>query len=284
MCNVKALVGAALGLFAAAGLLHALRNRRNSGRRLKATSKAAPTSGYPDKGGIPSGGVEVLRWISKRLDAAATAEEFILPKDAVVAAHQDKLAAVGPVQLAVLLSHDKGRYVVVVMVGRRSAEPVVRIHSSCLYGDALGSLGCDCGDQLRASLARMRAAGSGILIYLDQEGRGAGLNIKAVAIELAERLGLRRTAAFAELGFASDLRTYDDAVRILKLLDVSRCLLLTNNQAKVRALEQAGITVRREARWMQKARTGRCVAPRGRRTTCATRRGFPNLRRRESRP
>jgi GTP cyclohydrolase II len=140
--------------------------------------------------------------------------------------------------------------VVVVTVGRRSAEPVVRIQSSCLYGEALGSLECDCGSQLSGSLARMRTAGSGILIYLDQEGRGAGLTLKALAYDLAERLDLDRFGAYRHLGFAHDLRSYGDAVRVLKLLDVGTCLLLTNNPAKVSALEEADITVRRQPLWV----------------------------------
>jgi 3,4-dihydroxy 2-butanone 4-phosphate synthase/GTP cyclohydrolase II len=209
---------------------------------------------------ISSGGVEVLRRISKRVEGAAATGEFVVPRREVVAAHHDELAAAGPVNVAVLLSKERrGHHVVVVTVGRRSAEPVVRIQSSCLYGETLGSLECDCGDQLRASLGRMRAAGSGILIYLDQEGRGAGLTVKALAYELAERLDFDTFGAYAQLGIVHDLRTYSDAVRILKLLDVGSCLLLTNNPAKVRALQQANIGVRRQHLWVQKGAHARRI-------------------------
>jgi 3,4-dihydroxy 2-butanone 4-phosphate synthase/GTP cyclohydrolase II len=185
--------------------------------------------------------------------AATATEEFVIPRREVVAAHYDNLAIVGRVHVDVLLSQEKqGRYVTVVSIGRRSTEPLVRIQSSCLYGETFGSLGCDCGDQLNGSLARMRAAGSGILVYLDQEGRGAGLAVKALAYELAERLDLDTFGAYAQLGFAHDLRSYVDAVRVLKLLEVSSCILLTNNPAKVQALEDAGITTRRQPLWVQR--------------------------------
>jgi GTP cyclohydrolase II len=93
----------------------------------------------------------------------------------------------------------------------------------------------------------MRKADGGVLIYLSQEGRGAGLSIKALAYELAERLNFDARGAYAHLGFEHDQRSYADAVRALKLLGVSRCVLLTNNPAKIKALEEANIVVRHEA-------------------------------------
>ena len=199
----------------------------------------------------------MLRRISKRIGAAATTEEFVIPRREVVAAHDVELAEAGRARVNVLLSQEhQGHPVIVVTVGRRSAVPVVRIQSKCLYGEVFGSVECDCGDQLRESLSRMRTAGSGILIYLDQEGRGAGLTVKALAYELSQRLRIDTLGAYAQLGFLHDLRSYGDAVRSLKLLDVSTCHLLTNNPAKVRALEESGIRARRQPLWAQKSEHG----------------------------
>jgi GTP cyclohydrolase II len=175
-------------------------------------------------------------------------DTFVLPRSVVLAEHSMDLATAGRVGITIMMSQEKrGRYVLVVTVGTRTTEPIVRVHSSCLYGDTLGSLWCDCGEQLRESLTRMKNANSGILIYLNQEGRGAGLGVKALAHELAERLDFDCHGAYAHLGFESDMRTYSDAVRVLKLLAVGRCILLTNNPAKVEALESGGILVRQEA-------------------------------------
>jgi GTP cyclohydrolase II len=196
---------------------------------------------------------QVLSRFTRWTGAAAVAGEFVVPRDEIVAAHHIDLAVVGRVRVNVLLSQERhGRHVTVVTVGRRTPEPVVRIQSSCLYGETFGSLECDCGDQLRDSLARMKRAGSGILVHLDQEGRGAGLTAKALAYELAERLGFDTFGAYGTLGFQHDLRSYADAVRVLRLLAIGRCTLLTNNPTKVQALEAAGIAVRREPLWVHR--------------------------------
>jgi 3,4-dihydroxy 2-butanone 4-phosphate synthase/GTP cyclohydrolase II len=145
---------------------------------------------------------------------------------------------------------DKDKQIVVVTVGQRSTEPIVRVQSRCYYGETLGSLDCDCGAQLETALHRMKAAGSGILIHLDQEGRGEGLRMKALAYEMAERNGWDPFNAYTELGLEHDRRSYVDAVWVLQLLDVDRCVLLTNNRFKIRALEEASIMTRREALWV----------------------------------
>jgi GTP cyclohydrolase II len=126
-------------------------------------------------------------------------------------------------------------------------EPVdgclVRIHSRCVYGEIFESVDCDCRDQLRQSMAMMRKAGSGVLIYLDQEGRGAGLLNKALGYQLTQREGLDTFSSYRKLGLPEDCRTYEDAVAILRSLNLRRVRLLTNNPAKVSALSTADFQV-----------------------------------------
>ncbi len=120
--------------------------------------------------------------------------------------------------------------------------PLVRLHSECLTGEALGSLRCDCGDQLAGALARIAEAGCGVLIYLRQEGRGIGLVNKLRAYALQDG-GLDTVDANLALGLPVDAREYGSAAAVLRALGVQRVRLLTNNPAKRRALEDAGIAV-----------------------------------------
>ena len=119
--------------------------------------------------------------------------------------------------------------------------PLVRVHSKCLTGDTLASLKCDCGSQLANSL-RMIAQEGGILLYMDQEGRGIGLKEKIKAYELQDK-GLDTVEANKALGYKADERTYEAAFQMLRALGVSRIRLITNNPAKVKALEEFGIEV-----------------------------------------
>jgi len=119
--------------------------------------------------------------------------------------------------------------------------PLVRIHSKCLTGDTLASLKCDCGSQLANSL-RMIAQEGGILLYMDQEGRGIGLKEKIKAYELQDK-GLDTVEANKALGFKADERTYEAAFQMLRALGVSKVRLITNNPAKAKALEEFGIEV-----------------------------------------
>ncbi|MBV9332029.1 MAG: GTP cyclohydrolase II [Alphaproteobacteria bacterium] len=122
-------------------------------------------------------------------------------------------------------------------------DPVlVRMHSECFTGDLLGSLKCDCGEQLRGAVDLMAKAGSGILLYLAQEGRGIGLINKLRAYRLQDQ-GFDTVAANERLGFEPDERSYDIAARMLELLGFSRVRLLTNNPEKVRRLKAAGVKV-----------------------------------------
>src|SRR6266576_412568 len=123
------------------------------------------------------------------------------------------------------------------------AEPVlVRLHSECLTGDVLGSLRCDCGDQLRASLAMIGAAGRGVLLYLDHEGRGIGLFNKVRAYGLQDG-GLDTVDANVELGLPIDARDYSAAAAVLRELGIGSVRLITNNPAKILGLEMHGVAV-----------------------------------------
>ena len=123
---------------------------------------------------------------------------------------------------------------------------LVRIHSRCIYGEIFESVDCDCRDQLRQSMVMMRGAGSGVLIYLDQEGRGAGLLAKARGYQLTQSQGLDTFSSYRMLGLPEDSRTYDDAVAILHSLNLKRVRLLTNNPAKVAALSTADFQVEQQ--------------------------------------
>ncbi len=134
---------------------------------------------------------------------------------------------------------------VAILVGARDQwpDPVpVRIHSACLTGDLFSSLRCDCGEQLRGSLRAFAARGGGVLLYLDQEGRGIGLGNKLRAYTLQGQ-GLDTVDADCVLGFGADERTYEAAVGMLHHLRVPRVRLFTNNPEKMQALQNAGIEV-----------------------------------------
>jgi GTP cyclohydrolase II len=132
--------------------------------------------------------------------------------------------------------------VALVMGEIHAAPPLLRIHSQCLTGDVFGSLRCDCRLQLELALGRIAEEGAGILLYEQQEGRGIGLMAKLKAYELQDQ-GMDTVEANVELGFAADCREYELSVEVLKLLGVRSLRLITNNPAKVAALESAGITV-----------------------------------------
>ena len=131
-----------------------------------------------------------------------------------------------------------------VMIGDvDTTQPVlVRLHSECFTGDLIGSLRCDCGNQLRGAIAEMSKVGSGILLYLAQEGRGIGLVNKLRAYRLQDS-GFDTVDANLHLGFDSDERNYLPAAHMLRLLGVSRVRLMTNNPTKVAALAQHDIEV-----------------------------------------
>jgi GTP cyclohydrolase II len=118
----------------------------------------------------------------------------------------------------------------------------VRLHSACMTGDVFGSRRCDCGDQLKLSLARLGETGGGIILYLAQEGRGLGLGNKLRTYQLQEA-GLDTVDANTALGFDDDERDYGVAARMLEMLGIQRIVLLTNNPTKVDGLARSGIEI-----------------------------------------
>jgi GTP cyclohydrolase II len=132
--------------------------------------------------------------------------------------------------------------VALVMGDILSAPPIVRIHSQCLTGDVFHSLRCDCRQQFELAMSTITAAGAGIMLYEQQEGRGIGLMAKLRAYELQDQ-GLDTIEANLELGYEADCRHFELPAQVLKHLGITSVRLITNNPEKVEALELAGIEV-----------------------------------------
>jgi GTP cyclohydrolase II len=157
-------------------------------------------------------------------------------------------AAAENAEIVAFRSADDMREHVALVIGNQDGDrpPLVRLHSECLTGDILGSLKCDCGPQLDAALAAMAEeaakGGWGVLLYLRQEGRGIGLINKLRAYRLQDQ-GFDTVDANNRLGLPTEARDFPVAARMLELLGVRAIRLMTNNPAKVRALEAEGVTV-----------------------------------------
>lgn len=163
--------------------------------------------------------------------------------DPVIAARLPMRLA-GPGRLHVFRPQDGGVEHYAVEVGQpdRKQPVLARVHSACFTGDVLGSLKCDCGPQLQAALSAMQTAGSGVLLYLNQEGRGIGLANKMRAYSLQDQ-GFDTVEANHRLGFEDDERDFRLGAELLHRMGFSRVRLLTNNPAKVAMLARCGITV-----------------------------------------
>lgn len=151
-------------------------------------------------------------------------------------AHDTKIVAFRPA--------DGGREHLAIVIGAPDDETpaLVRLHSECFTGDLLGSLRCDCGDQLQGALAEIKKSGSGVLLYLAQEGRGIGLINKLRAYQLQDA-GFDTMDANEQLGFDADERVYMPAAKMLGLLGIKKVRLMTNNPDKVDALVRNGVDV-----------------------------------------
>ena len=161
----------------------------------------------------------------------AVAAEAIVPLDGGI-----------PARFVIFRDAIGGTSVAAIVGAPDLTRPVpVRLHSACLTGDAFGSRRCDCGDQLRLALRRLDREG-GIILYLDQEGRGLGLANKMRAYQLQDA-GLDTLDANTTLGFDDDERDYGVAARMLQILGCTEVLLMTNNPAKLDGLSRAGIEV-----------------------------------------
>jgi GTP cyclohydrolase II len=141
-------------------------------------------------------------------------------------------------------SHGSALEHLAIVIGRPETTdaPLVRIHSECFTGDLLGSMRCDCGEQLRGAIRRMADDGSGVLLYLAQEGRGIGLVNKLRAYGLQDR-GLDTMDANRALGWGSDERNFLIGATILRIMGITRVRLLTNNPDKLDAMIACGIEV-----------------------------------------
>lgn len=132
--------------------------------------------------------------------------------------------------------------------------PIVRMHSECLTGDVFHSSRCDCGEQLDETINKMAVEG-GVLLYLRQEGRGIGLYNKIDAYRLQSE-GLNTYEANNHLGFADDLRDFEEAAQMLKALGVEQIRLVTNNPKKIRELKEHGIEIMEVINTMAHVKSG----------------------------
>jgi GTP cyclohydrolase II len=151
----------------------------------------------------------------------------------------------GLFRTVVFRERSTGREHVAMVLGDPTGHAVLtRVHSECLTSEVLGSLKCDCRAQLDRALDLIAGRGRGVLLYLRQEGRGIGLGNKIRAYALQAE-GADTYQANRALGFADDLRRYDVAASMLRLLGTRSVQLITNNPLKVRGLAEAGVPVRR---------------------------------------
>jgi len=178
-----------------------------------------------------------------RLEEIAPALTSLPPMAEVVSARVPLVASAAG-RVHIFRPDDGGEEHYAIEIGRPDrAQPVLaRLHSACFTGDVLGSLKCDCGPQLRTALAQMGAEGAGVLLYLNQEGRGIGLANKMRAYSLQDQ-GFDTVEANHRLGFEDDERDFRIGAQILRKLGFSAVRLMTNNPKKLAILEACGLQV-----------------------------------------
>jgi len=176
-------------------------------------------------------------------EAAVTLLEAANPMHPVVSARLP-LSVSEAGRLHIFRPGDGGEEHYAIEIGQpaRNVPVLARLHSACFTGDLMGSLKCDCGPQLRAALAQMGSEGAGVLLYLNQEGRGIGLANKMRAYSLQDQ-GFDTVEANHRLGFEDDERDFRIGADILKRMGFSSVRLLTNNPRKIAMMEENGITV-----------------------------------------
>ena len=165
------------------------------------------------------------------------------PLHAVVSARLPMMASQAG-RVHIFRPEDGGEEHYAIEIGRpdRDRPVLARLHSACFTGDVLGSLKCDCGPQLRAALAQMGAEGAGVLLYLNQEGRGIGLANKMRAYSLQDQ-GFDTVEANHRLGFEDDERDFRLGAGILRMMGFSAVRLMTNNPKKIAMMQANGIAV-----------------------------------------
>jgi GTP cyclohydrolase II len=207
--------------------------------RLAFLLPAAVTVIYEDAPGAQADGL-----VRVEADAIRYYRETVLSSPRIVARAPVPLEDAAETEFVVFRGGEGMRDQIAVIIGHPvPGEPVyARMHSACLTGDLFGSLKCDCGDQLRGAVRRMAELGGGILLYLDQEGRGNGIANKIRAYKL-QHAGYDTFDADEILGFDLDQRRFDFAAAMLRQLGHTAIRLLTNNPAKVLALQEAGLDV-----------------------------------------
>jgi GTP cyclohydrolase II len=197
---------------------------------------------------VPLPLASLSRWVDApfRLDARAYAQWRRAAASSLRRVGSARVPLEGAEQTEIIAFRpaDGGKEHLAIVIGRPDpSQPVLtRLHSECLTGDLLGSLRCDCGQQLRGAIGAIAKAGSGVLLYMAQEGRGIGLVNKLRAYRLQDE-GADTAEANLQLGFGADERLYQPAAEMLRQLGIGTVRLLTNNPDKVRGLAQCGIEV-----------------------------------------
>lgn len=197
---------------------------------------------------VPAG--EMAAWATARGLMPVAAEDIAAYPTVSASSLEQVASARVPLEMAeearilTFRPKDGGLEHLAIVIGepRRPGPVLIRIHSECFTGDLLGSLRCDCGDQLRGAIAQIAKEGSGIVLYLAQEGRGIGLTNKLRAYALQDQ-GFDTMEANERLGYAADERLFEPAVEMLHRMGFTEVRLLTNNPDKVAALERLGVRV-----------------------------------------